>query len=51
MTLTRGFLPVIRKQPIAEDKPASLVTFDVVGPLEEPALVCVSWGGRGRLGL
>lgn len=44
-------IPIVGQQPIAEDEPASLVALDVVGPLEEPTLVCISLGGCGGLGL
>ena len=36
--------PIIRQQSIAQNKPASLITFYVVSPLEEPTLVRVSRG-------
>lgn len=35
------FLPVVRQQAVAEHEPAPLVAFQVVGPLEQPALEAV----------
>lgn len=35
------FIPVVRQQAVAEHEPAALVTLQVVGPLEEPALEAV----------
>lgn len=45
-------LPVIREQAVTEDKPAPLVTFQVVGPFKKPSFVGVwPWSrGRGRGG-
>lgn len=45
-------VPVVWEQPIAQDKPPPLISFNVICPLEHPSFVCVtSRSGSGCLGL
>lgn len=44
-------VPVVGQQAVAQDEPSPLVSLDVVGPLEQPALVGVSGRRSGRFGL